>query len=267
MKVTVLGSGDATAVPVPLCDCEYCLASERRRHPALLVEERGTTILLDIGPHVQGQLHRADAQSIDAAFLTHAHGDHSGGLPRLYQAAKWDSEHLATTESFEPTPEVADSGYTIYMTETAKEHLQADYEFLGTRLDITTLRAGHPVRVGNLEIEGVTVEHHRPTYETLGYLIRAGETSILYAPDMRRFVGSPPEEEIELCVCEGAALLGQPVHGPKDELQAAIEALNADRTVLVNINEHLQRAHTDELRTIAADRGVELAHDFQEIEV
>lgn len=84
---------------------------------------------------------------------------------------------------------------------------------------------------------------------------------------MRRLVDRPPDGDVDLLVCEGAAVLGRPVHGPREELVAAIESVDAERTVLVNVDENLQRAHTDELRRIAAERGCELGEDFRTLEL
>lgn len=218
MNVTTLGTGDATSVPAPLCDCEYCVESDRRRHPAVLVETADATLLFDAGPDVQEQLHEADVRDAEAVFLTHAHGDHSAGLPALSQTAKWDADHLAGVDDLEPTPDGFDPGYPIYLTETARDHLDDRYGFLDERLRLASVAAGEAVTVGNATVEAFPVEHHRPAFDTLGFLVRAGGATAAYAPDMRSFVDGPPDADVDLLVCEGAAILGQPVHGPRDEL-------------------------------------------------
>lgn len=261
MNVTLLGTGDATSVPAPLCDCEFCVESDRRRHPAVLVETAETTLLFDAGPDVQEQLHEVGVRSVDAVFLTHAHGDHAAGLPTLYQSAKWDADHLETVDDLEPTPEGFDPGYPIYLTATAREHVEERHGGLGERLDVRTVDDGETVRVGDATVTAVPVEHHRPTVQTLGFLVEAEASSTCYAPDMRRWVEAP--DDIDLLVCEGAAILGQPVHGPREQLQTAIETADAERVVLVNVNEHLQRRHTDELASIAAEAGYEVGSDFE----
>lgn len=256
MDVTLLGTGDATAVPAPLCDCEYCLASDRRRHPAVLIETDETTMLLDAGPDLQEQLHEVDVRSVDAVFLTHAHGDHAAGVPALSQTVKWDADHLDAVDGLAPTAEDFDPGYPFYMTDTAREHLADQYPtWFGTRLRLASIDDAETVAVGDATVTAVPVEHHRPTFQTLGFLVEAGGARLLYAPDMRSWVDGPPAADVDLLVCEGAAVLGQPVHGPAEALLAAIDGVGAERTVLVNVNEHLQRAHTGELRQVAAEQG------------
>ncbi|WP_436911671.1 MBL fold metallo-hydrolase [Halosimplex marinum] len=264
MIVTVLGSGDATGVPAPLCGCEYCRESERRRRPAVLVRSGSDRLVFDIGPDIGEQLHEVGVTDPDAFFLTHAHGDHAGGLPRLGQAAKWDAAHLESADAFAATdPDSFSTAYELYLTETARARLDADFE----RIDDRRIDPATPARVGDLRVDAFPVEHHRPTFETLGFTVSDGTTTVGYAPDMRSFVGGPPDRTYDLFVCEGAAVLGQPVHGPGDELREAIDAVDAERVVLVNANEHIQRAHTDELRARATDAGFELGSDFRTYEL
>jgi phosphoribosyl 1,2-cyclic phosphodiesterase len=234
----------------------------------VLVETDDATVLLDVGPDIQEQLDAVGVRSADGVFLTHAHGDHSAGLSALHQSAKWDADHLDTTDDLKPTPEDFDPGYPIYMTETARENLSDRYGGdPGTRLDVQRITDDETVGVGDVTVEAFPVEHHRPTFDTLGFLLRGPTGTAAYAPDMRRFHEGPPDADVDLLVCEGAAILGQPVHGPRDELRDAIEAADADRVVLVNVNEHVQRKHTDELRSIATDFGYELGTDFETYEV
>lgn len=265
MRATLLGTGDATSVPAPLCDCEFCVESDRRRHPSVLVESGGTRLLLDAGPDVQEQLHETDTRDADAVFLTHAHGDHSAGLPALSQAAKWDADHLDETDEFGPTPDDFDPGYAVHCTETARDHLEDRYHRLW--LQFETVAAETSVDVGDCTVTAVPVEHSRPTFQPQAFVVDDGEQTLCYAPDMRRWHADPPAADVDLLVCEGAAVLGQPTHGPRDELRGAIDAVDADRTVLVNVNEHLQRAHTDELRDRARAAGYELGVDYASFEL
>jgi phosphoribosyl 1,2-cyclic phosphate phosphodiesterase len=267
MRVTVLGTGDATGVPAALCDCQYCRESDRRRKPAVLVESDDASVLLDVGPDVQGQLAAVDCYVADAVCLTHAHGDHSAGLPALYQRAKWDADHLDATGELGVTPEGFDPGFPVYLTDSARDHLADQYGFLDARLDLQSIEPGDAVTVGDATVAAFAVDHHRPTFATLGFVVESGSSTVAYAPDMRALADGPPDANVDLLVCEGAAALGQPVHGPRDELLDAIAAFDADRVVLVNVNEHLQRAHTDALDARAADLGFELASDFEEFAV
>lgn len=262
MRVTLLGTGDATSVPAPLCDCEFCVESDRRRHPSVLVESDDARLLLDAGPDLQEQLHEVGVRSVDAVCLTHAHGDHAAGVPGLAQREKWDGDHLDAVDELRPTGEDHDPGYPFYLTDTAREHLLALYGGLDARLGLTAIADWEAVPVGDATVTAVPVDHHRPEVQTLGFLVEAPEGTLLYAPDMRSWDDGPTEAAVDLLVCEGAAVLGQPVHGPADELRSAIDAVAADRTVLVNVNEHLQRAHTAELADRAADQGYELGSDF-----
>lgn len=265
MRVTILGSGDATGVPVPLCGCRFCRESDRRRNPSLLVETRSSTLLFDCGPDIAGQLHEAAVDAADGVFLTHAHGDHSAGVARLTQTAKWDADHLDGVDEFAPTdPDSFTPQFTVYLTDTARSHLRAQVHF--ERLDVRTIEAREPVSIGDAEVAAVPVEHSRPEYDTMGFTVRTADATIGYAPDMRSFVDGPPGADLDLFVCEGAAILGQPVHGPTDELRSAIDAVDADRTILVNVNEHLQRAHTESLRERAKRCGYELGRDFRVLE-
>lgn len=84
MKITFLGTGTSTGVPVIGCDCEVCQSRDPRdcrlRSSALIEASCGTTILIDAGPDFRQQILRQGTRRIDAILLTHEHYDHVGGL-------------------------------------------------------------------------------------------------------------------------------------------------------------------------------------------
>ena len=266
LVITLLGTGDATSVPAPLCNCEYCIDSDRRRHPSVLIETDDVGLLLDAGPDLQEQLHEIGVRSADGVFLTHKHGDHTAGLPALYQTAKWDSDHLASIQELQPTPEGFDPGFAIFATPKAHDALTTRYGPWDERLTYRSIEGGETVEINGTDVSAVPIDHHRPDCHTLGFVVDDGDKRICYAPDMRRWHADPPEN-VDVLICEGAAILGQPVHGPRDELLSAVESVDAERTVLVNVNEHVQQAHTGELQQRASQEGYELGTDFKTYEV
>lgn len=84
IKLTFLGTGTSTGVPVIGCHCETCLSKDprdKRLRSSVLVEiERGCRILIDAGPDFRYQMLRSHTEKLDAILLTHEHYDHVGGL-------------------------------------------------------------------------------------------------------------------------------------------------------------------------------------------
>jgi phosphoribosyl 1,2-cyclic phosphate phosphodiesterase len=86
MKVTLLGCGPSTGVPPIGGNWGRCDPSDprnRRRRSSVLVESRGTVILIDTSPDLREQLLGAEVKRLDAVVLTHAHADHLHGIDDL----------------------------------------------------------------------------------------------------------------------------------------------------------------------------------------
>ena len=86
MKLTFLGTGTSSGVPVIGCTCNVCLSKDpkdtRLRCTALLEidEER---ILIDAGPDIRTQLLKHKIQYLSSILITHSHFDHIMGLDEL----------------------------------------------------------------------------------------------------------------------------------------------------------------------------------------
>ena len=86
MRVTVLGCGASTGVPVIGGEWGRCDPGDprnRRRRVSVLVEIGGVVILIDTSPDLREQLLDAGVARIDAVLLTHAHADHLHGIDDL----------------------------------------------------------------------------------------------------------------------------------------------------------------------------------------
>lgn len=257
MDVTLLGTGDATGSPALLCDCTYCENGPRRLRPALLVETEATTVVLDVGPDLRIQLRETNTTDVDAFALTHFHQDHSDGLLDLLQAMR-----AGAADAWNGAGDA--HAFDLLMTETAIDHLRDTFEYF---LDLLEPEPpGEETVVGDLAIRPFPVEHMRPEFDTVGFVVEGPGATVAYAPDMATFVDGPPAADLDLFVCEGSALVGAN-HGPEDLLREAIDAADADRTVLVNANEHAAGADTGTLADRARDAGCRLGSDFDVYEV
>jgi phosphoribosyl 1,2-cyclic phosphate phosphodiesterase len=83
MKVTLLGSGASSGVPLIGCDCPVCLSPNprnKRTRVSLMVETLGKQILIDTSPDLRQQFLREGLKTADAILYTHAHADHIHGI-------------------------------------------------------------------------------------------------------------------------------------------------------------------------------------------
>lgn len=86
VRVTFLGTGTSTGVPVPTCDCEVCRSTDprdQRLRPSVLLEWDGAAVLVDTSTDLRRQALDHGLKRLDAVLYTHAHADHVFGLDEL----------------------------------------------------------------------------------------------------------------------------------------------------------------------------------------
>jgi len=86
-RVTILGSGTSSGVPMIGCGCAVCESSDprdKRLRPSIVLEVKdGPTILVDTTPDLRQQALRHGLTRVDAVLFTHPHADHVLGLDEL----------------------------------------------------------------------------------------------------------------------------------------------------------------------------------------
>jgi phosphoribosyl 1,2-cyclic phosphate phosphodiesterase len=83
LKITFLGSGTSSGVPMIACSCEVCTSTDKkdkRLRSSILVESASTTIVVDTTPDFRYQMLRINSKKLDAVLFTHPHKDHVAGL-------------------------------------------------------------------------------------------------------------------------------------------------------------------------------------------
>jgi phosphoribosyl 1,2-cyclic phosphate phosphodiesterase len=86
MRITMMGSGTSSGVPVIGCGCATCASTDprdRRLRPGLKIEIDGGFVLVDTSVDLREQALRFGLPRVDAVVFTHAHADHVFGLDEL----------------------------------------------------------------------------------------------------------------------------------------------------------------------------------------
>lgn len=83
LKITILGSGTSTGVPLIGCICPVCTSNDprdARLRTSIKIESATTCIIIDTTPDFRYQMLRTKTTHIDAVVFTHPHRDHYAGL-------------------------------------------------------------------------------------------------------------------------------------------------------------------------------------------
>jgi phosphoribosyl 1,2-cyclic phosphate phosphodiesterase len=83
MRVTFLGTGTSTGVPVVGCGCRVCKSPDirnQRLRQSVAIEAEGQHFLIDTSPDLRLQLLRYPIPRLDFILFTHSHSDHLMGL-------------------------------------------------------------------------------------------------------------------------------------------------------------------------------------------
>lgn len=116
-KITVLGCGSSSGVPMIGCTCAVCTSdnpkNKRTRVSVHLSFDDGTSILIDTSPDMRAQCLKHGLSKVDGIIYTHAHADHLYGID--------------DTRSFNFT---ANAPVNIYGEEATLRHIADKFEYV-----------------------------------------------------------------------------------------------------------------------------------------
>jgi len=233
----------------------------------ILVEDRGTRVMLDFGmsysdrrrffadpilspgderdllefgilPNVKGIYEFEDSTpSLDAVFLSHAHGDHWGYISFL--------KRVIPIYCGETCARILES-----MSSTKVRHFESDIR--GLRFE--TFRTGKTLKVGSIDVTPCHVDHSIPG--AYGFVVRTSKGTLAYTADFRAhgtkpqlttdFLNLAAKSDPDILLAEGTNILGGEVTS-EAEVAAKLNYLvaNTDNLALANFS----NVDVDRIRT------------------
>lgn len=83
MKITFLGTGTSSGVPMIACHCAVCKSADskdQRLRSSVMIEVENKVFIIDTGPDFRQQMLREKVTHLTAVIFTHEHKDHIAGL-------------------------------------------------------------------------------------------------------------------------------------------------------------------------------------------
>ena len=253
MKVTILGCGGSLGVPMVGNNWGTCDPSNprnRRRRPAILVQQGSTTVLVDTPTDLRHQLLDAGVSRLDAVLYTHSHADHIHGIDDL-RPLTWHDGAL--------------QGYADAATE-ARLKEAFPYAIANVEMDrgiyrpiLTVEIIDGPFPIGNLDVLPFVQDHGFS--ESLGF--RFGDFA--YSTDVVDLDDDAfaALEGIRIWVVDATREDPHPSHAHLDRALGWIERLKPEKAYLTHMN------HQMDYDTLMAKlpSGVEPAYDGLEIDL
>jgi phosphoribosyl 1,2-cyclic phosphate phosphodiesterase len=247
VRVTMMGSGTSSGVPVIGCGCAVCTSSDprnRRLRPGLKLELPAGVVLVDTPTDLRAQALAFGLPRVDAVVYTHAHADHVFGLDEL---------RIFNFRQRHPIPCYGTADTLTRIRQTFAYVFEAGQEGGGKpQLELVPIDQ-QPFSLCGVEWLPVPVWHGE--LEVYGY--RIGDFA--YVTDCNRI----PEESfarlagVRVLVLDALRYRTHPTHFSLEEAIAAAERIAPERTVFTHLAHDID--HTALALTLPA--GMELGHD------
>ncbi len=249
LKITILGSGTSTGIPVIGCRCATCLSdhprNQRTRCSALLSYGK-YNILIDTSTDLRQQALREDIRHIDAVFYTHSHADHLHGI---------DDLRGFNLHSRKPIP--------LYGSEQTLATIRTSFSYIFDKSEpasyIPRLEL-HPItevtELFGLKIIPIAMQHGR--MDTFGY--RCGPFA--YLTDCNVIPPSSLEllDGLEVLILDGLRFTPHSTHFNIPQAIEMAQKIGAKQTLLTHLSHEVDHpVHDQQLPD-----GVNLAYDGQQ---
>lgn len=154
MKITILGTGTSTGIPMIGCKCEVCQSNDprdKRLRTAAYVEIDNLHLCIDTGPDFRQQMLQNKITYLDAALFTHFHQDHIAGLDDTRAFSAWQQKP-----------------FQIYADELVQNALKRmfyyafdpEFRYPGApQFDVHTITHQQVFQIGNVQITPIQIIH------------------------------------------------------------------------------------------------------------
>ncbi|MDH3627075.1 MAG: MBL fold metallo-hydrolase [Acidobacteriota bacterium] len=252
MRVTLLGTGTSTGVPVPTCCCSVCTSDDprdNRLRPSALLEWPGASLLIDTSTDLRQQALRYRIERIDAVLYTHAHADHMLGLDEL-RLYNWRQKGVIPVFGNPTTLDALTQTFWYVFSDKPAE---------STKPEIDRRLVDRPFELLGRQIIPVPLLHG--TLPILGF--RIGKMA--YLTD----VSEIPHEsygllnDLDTLILSALRERPHPTHLTVEQAVETAKRIGARRTLFTHMSHEVHHA------TIAAQlpSGIELAYDGLIVEI
>jgi phosphoribosyl 1,2-cyclic phosphate phosphodiesterase len=248
VRITILGCGTSTGVPVIGCGCAVCRSEDprnKRLRCSVLIDVGDVRLLVDTGPDLRAQALGAGIRTVDAVLFTHSHADHLHGI---------DEVRTFNIHRQGPIPLFADR--------TTLQHIETRFGYTlhglrpikgWWRPVLIPHRVDGPFEAAGVPITPIEQRHGHGT--SLGFRI----ADVAYSPD----VDALPEESraqlegLDLWIVDALRERPHPSHAHLDRTLGWIAELAPKRAVLTHMSHEVDYAAW----AAKLPSGVEPAHD------
>jgi phosphoribosyl 1,2-cyclic phosphate phosphodiesterase len=251
IRLTVLGSGTSTGVPIIGCNCSVCTSLDPRNirtRASLWIEQEGHHFLIDTSTDLRQQALANRIPRVDAVLFTHAHADHVLGLDELRVYNFHQKAPIPCYGGEETLRRLRQMFSYIFSSEAAESF----------KPQLSLHEVGGPFKLRGLEILPVPVRHGN--LSVLGY--RFGDKA--YVTDCN-FISEESKKmlrRLDLLILSAIRYQPHPTHFSLDEALEVIRGLAPKRAILT----HLSHAFDYSKVNAELPQGVELAFDGMKIE-
>lgn len=252
LRITFLGTGTSSGVPMIGCNCEVCISADKkdkRLRSSILVESETTSVVIDTTPDFRYQMLRNGVRKLDAVLFTHPHKDHIAGL-----------DDVRAFNYFQQKP------MELYANSLTEEAIKREFAYAFSdkkypgipNLNLNTIDE-NPFVIGDIRITPILVWHLK--MPVLGF--RFG--NFTYITDANR-IDEEEKQKIrgsEALVLNALRKESHISHFTLDEAIAVSRELGVRQAYFTHISHQLGR---HDIINASLPAGIQLAYDSLQLE-
>jgi phosphoribosyl 1,2-cyclic phosphate phosphodiesterase len=230
LKVTILGSGTSTGVPVIACSCAVCQGTnpynKRLRSSILLsLPDNGPNIVVDTSTDFRSQMLSAKTTHLEYVLFTHTHADHCHGFDDLRAFFFQSRQPVNCYLSPEHLGELKERFSYAFQN--------SGYHGTAPQAEVFTFHDRTPFHLHGLEIDPVRLPHGH----THSYGFRFG--NFAYATDFKFFpleIIARWKGKIHTMVASGLHFRPHATHSSVPETIALFEQLEVTQGIITHLS-------------------------------